>query len=548
MNTDSVERDTIEVDILCVGAGVASLTTALRLLRRCQENKTDKPSIMIIEKGAAVGGHVLSGAVIDPEPLKELLTPEEYAAMPVQTLVKREQILRLAAGGSMRVPWVPSEMHSQGLPIVSLSRFVKWLSGLVEAAGAEIYTDMSGAELLWEGDRVAGVRLRDRGWDKHGQKRSQFEAGADIRAKVVVLGEGASGYLTEGLVAKKHMAEGRNAQAYALGIKEIFNVPAAPERVGEVIHTFGYPLDSGTYGGGFIYRVSDTRVAVGLVTGLDYRPAELNTHELFRAFKAHPVVAKEIAGGDVVSYGAKVLPEAGYFAIPELVTDGAVIVGDGAGLLDSVRLKGVHMAVYSGMAAGDALWGCWQKKDWSTTLLKEYPARLQTSKGWTDIRKIRNVRASFKFGMLPGIMATGMSLVTGGWLPPGRVRRRPDHEGMARIGEGCKLPVPPKANSSKQQLDLLTDVFHSGTKHEEHQPSHVHILDRGVCLKCKAEYDAPCTRFCPAQVYEWDEAEKQVRVSFTNCLHCKTCQIKNPKRNIEWVTPEGGGGPAYTDM
>jgi electron-transferring-flavoprotein dehydrogenase len=527
---------------------VASLTTALRLLRRCEENKTDKPSIMIIEKGATVGGHVLSGAVIDPAPLKELLTPEEYASMPVQTIVKHERVMRLSAGGAMRLPWVPAEMHSQGLPIVSLSRVVKWLSGLVEAAGAEVYTDMAGAELLWEGDRVAGVRLRDRGWDKHGQKRSQFEAGADIRAKVVVLGEGASGYLTEGLVARKHLAEDRNPQAYALGIKELFNVPAAPERVGEVIHTFGYPLDCSTYGGGFVYRVSDTRVAVGLVTGLDYRPAELNTHELFRAFKAHPVVAKEIAGGEVVSYGAKVLPEAGYFAIPDLATDGAVIVGDGGGLLDSVRLKGVHMAVYSGMAAGDALWGCWQKKDWSTALLKDYPARLQNTRGWADLYKIRNVRASFKFGMVPGIMATGMSVMTKGLLPPGRVRRQPDHAGMARIGASCKLPVPPKANSSKQQLDLLTDVFHSGTKHEEHQPSHVHILDRALCLKCKEEFGAPCTRFCPAQVYEWDETEKQVRVSFTNCLHCKTCQIKNPKRNIEWVTPEGGGGPAYTDM
>lgn len=548
MNTDNVERDSIEVDVLCVGAGVASLTTALRMLRRCQEQKLERPSIMIIEKGAAVGGHVLSGAIIDPEPLADLLTPEEYAAMPVQALVKDETVARLTAGGFVKAPWVPAEMHSKGLPIISLSRYVKWLAGLVEAAGAEIYTDMPGAELLWEGERVAGVRLRDRGWDKHGNKRSQFEAGADIKAKLVVLGEGAAGYLTEKLVEKKHLAEGRNPQAYAIGIKELFNVPAAPDRVGRVIHTFGYPLDSRTYGGGFVYRVGPTRVAVGLVTALDYKCAEINTHELFRAFKAHPLIAKEIEGGEVVAYGAKVLPEAGYFAIPELVTDGVVIVGDGGGLLDSVRLKGVHMAVRSGMAAGDVLAECWQKKDWSVALLREYPARLQQTRGWADLYKIRNVRASFKHGVLPGVMATGMSLMTGGRLPPGRVRRDPDHAGLARVGCGGKPPVPPKANSSKQQLDLLTDLFLSGTKHEEHQPSHIHILDKALCVKCKEEYGAPCTRFCPAQVYEWDDAGNEVRVSFTNCLHCKTCQIKNPKRNIEWVPPEGGGGPAYTEM
>lgn len=548
MSENAVERDTIEVDVLCVGAGVASLTTALRLLRRCDEKKTPKPSIMIIEKGAKVGAHVLSGAVLDPSSLSELLTPEERAAMPVLTQVKQELMCRLSAGGSTRVPWAPPEMHSLGMPIISLSRFVKWMAGLVEAAGAEIYTDMPGAELLWEGDRVAGVRLHDCGLDKHGAQRAQFSPGADIRAKVVVLGEGAAGYLTDKLIERKRLAEGRNPQAYAIGIKELFDVPAAPDRVGQVIHTFGYPLDMQTYGGGFVYRVSPTRVAVGLVTALDYKPTEISTHDLFRAFKAHPLIAREIEGGQVAAYGAKVLPEAGYFAIPELATDGAIIVGDGGGLLDSVRLKGIHLAVYSGTAAGDTLWDCWQKKDWSTACLQEYPARLQRTQGWKDLHKVRNVRASFKFGTLAGVAATGMSLLTGGALPPGRVRREPDHVGLLRCGAGRKPPAPPKANSSKQQIDLLTDLFHSGTKHEEDQPSHLKILDREQCRRCKAEYDAPCTRFCPAQVYEWDDAEKQIRVSFTNCLHCKTCQIKNPLRNIEWTPPEGGGGPAYSDM
>lgn len=503
---------------------------------------------MIIEKGGATGKHVLSGAVLDPSPLADLLTKEELKAMPVLARVKQETVARLTSGGSMRVPWLPPEMHSLGMPIISLTSYTKWMAEIVEKAGAEIYTEMPGAELLWDGERVAGVRIRDRGWDKHGHRRSSFDAGADIRAKVVVLGEGACGYLTEKLVEIKRLAEGRNPQAYAVGIKEIFNVPAAPDRVGHVIHTFGYPLDSSTYGGGFVYRLSPTRVAVGLVTALDYRPAEISTHDLFRAFKAHPLIAPEIKGGDVMAYGAKVLPEGGFFAVPELATDGAVIVGDAGGLLDSVRLKGIHMAMYSGMAAGDTLADCWEKKDWSTSALKAYPARLRDTKCWKDLYKVRNARAAFKFGTLPGVIATGMSLLTGGAFPPGRIHRNPDYARMARLGAGCKLPVPPKANSSKQQIDLLTDVFHSGTKHEEDQPSHLHILDPKRCIQCKADYNAPCTRFCPAQVYEWDETSQQIRISFTNCLHCKTCQIKDPLQNIEWVPPEGGGGPAYGDM
>ena len=289
-------------------------------------------------------------------------------------------------------------------------------------------------------------------------------------------------------------------------------------------------------------------MSVGLVTALDYKPAEINPHDLFRAFKAHPVIAREIEGGEVVAYGAKVLPEAGYFAIPELVTEGALIVGDAAGLLDSVRLKGVHMAIYSGLAAADTLVECWQTKDWSLSSLRKYPARLQETAGWKDLQKIRNVRAAFKFGTWPGVVATGSSLLTGGLIPPGRLRREADPDGMVPVGAGRKPPVPPKANSSKQQIDRLSDLFYSGTKHEEDQPSHLHVLNRDTCRQCKVEFDAPCTRFCPAQVYEWDDAEQQIRVSSANCLHCKTCQIKDPKRNLEWVPPEGGGGPSYSEM
>lgn len=548
MNSDTLQRDVIEVDVLCVGAGTASLATALRFFRRCTAATAAKPTVMIIEKGVAIGAHALSGAVLDPAPLAELLTVAEQAALPMETRVTAETMCRLSATGATKVPWAPPEMHAQGFPIVALSKFTTWLGELAEAAGAEVYPDMPGAELLFEGERVVGVRLRDKGWDKHGHKRTHFEAGADIRAKVVVLGEGACGYLTDQLVARKNLARGANPQAYAIGIKEVLNVPAAPDRVGHIFHTFGYPLDSGTYGGGFLYRMSPTRVAVGLVTALDYAPAEINTHDLFRVFKAHPLIAREIEGGEVVGYGAKVLPEGGFFAVPELATDGALLVGDAAGLLDSVRLKGIHLAIQSGIAAGDTLFDCWQKVDFSKEALQAYPTRFKQTQGWQDLHKVRNARAAFKFGILPGVMATGMSLVTKGLLPPGRINRKPDYAGMQKLG-ACPQPVtPPRANSSKQQLDLLTDLFHSGTKHEEDQPAHLHILRPDDCKACIKDFGAPCTRFCPAQVYELEEQEQRIRIQASNCLHCKTCQIKDPLKNIEWVTPEGGGGPAYREM
>lgn len=548
MSAEAIQRDVIEVDVLCVGAGTAALATALRFLRKCSAANAAKPTVMVIEKGAAVGAHALSGAVMDPTPLAELLTAEELAALPVEARVTGETMARLSPTGHTKVPWAPPEMHAHNFPIVSLSKFTAWLGTLAEAAGAEVYPDMPGAELLFEGDRVGGVRLRDKGWDKHGQKRAHFEAGADIRAQVVVLGEGACGYLTEQLIKRQQLAKDANPQAYALGIKEVLEVPAAPDRVGQIFHTFGYPLDSHTYGGGFLYRMSATRVALGLVTALDYAPAEINTHDLFRAFKAHPLIAKEIEGGEVVGYGAKVLPEGGFFAVPELATAGALIVGDAAGLLDSVRLKGIHLAVQSGLAAGDTLFDCWQQRDFSSEALRAYPVRFKQMQGWKDLHKVRNARAAFKFGMLPGVMATGLSLVTKGALPPGRIRREADHAGLKKLGMCAKSPAPPRANSSKQQLDLLTDLFHSGTKHEEDQPAHLHILQPERCPECIVNFGAPCTRFCPAQVYELEEHAPRIRIQASNCLHCKTCQIKDPLQNIEWVTPEGGGGPAYREL
>ncbi len=542
-----MNRESMSVDLVCVGAGVATLSAVLRLLRRLPAGLT-KPTIMILEKGAYVGAHVLSGALIDPEPLADLLTPEERAQMPVESNVVAEAMYRLTPRHALKLPWIPPLMRATGFPLASLVKFTQFLGGLCEKAGAEIYTGFSAVELLKTGDRITGVRIGDRGVSKDGQKKPNFEAGPHVHAKAVLLGEGACGLLTEQLIAERRLAAGANPQTYAVGIKELVEIPARPERRGRILHTFGYPQDSRTYGGGFLYCLNDTQVALGLVTALDYRDPAIHPHELFRAFKLHPLIRPFVEGGKVVGYGAKMLPEGGYHSVPGLVADGVMVLGDSAGLLDSLRLKGVHIAMQSGMAAGDVLADGWRRGDWSRAVLEEYPRRFQSMSGWRQMKRVRNVRAGFARGMLPGMVAAGMSVLTGGLLPPGRLSIRHDHEvlePLAKAGKPLALPPPDQA----LQMDRLSDLYYSGTRHEEDQPSHIRIPDPDICrTKCIPMFGAPCTRFCPAQVYTLQVDGRSIRVDFTNCLHCGTCEVKDPFRNIEWHLPEGEGGPRFQGM
>lgn len=535
------------VDIVCVGAGVASLAATLRLLKRVRQVSTKPPHVVILEKGAFVGAHVLSGAIIDPGPLADLLDESERRSMPVESVVRVDGICRLTPRHALRLPWVPPLMRARGFPLVSLTKFTRYLAKLCEAAGAEIYTGFSAAELLKDSGRVTGVRVGDKGIDRSGAHKSNFEAGPHIDAKTVVLGEGADGVLTEKLIANSKLA-GPNPQTYAIGIKELIELPADPKRAGAVLHTFGYPLDNFTYGGGFLYGLNDTQVAVGLVTALDYRDPALNPHDLFRAFKAHPLIQRSIAGGKVIGYGAKMLPEGGYFAVPQLVADGVMIVGDSAGLLDTLRLKGIHIAIQSGMAAGDTLFECWQKNDFSLGVLQEYPRHFHSLSGWRQMKRVRNVRASFARGTIPGVIAAGLSVVTGGLLPAGRRTMERDHATMKPLVADSRRPGAPPFDQALQ-MDRLSDLYHSGTRHEEDQPSHLKIPDPAVCCeKCIPTYGAPCTKFCPAQVYNLAGDGKSIRIDFANCLHCGTCEVKDPYRNIEWHLPEGDGGPRYQGM
>ncbi|MCX7004704.1 MAG: electron transfer flavoprotein-ubiquinone oxidoreductase [bacterium] len=543
-----MQREQIDVDVLCVGAGVASLSAVLRLLRR---TAPAKPTVMILEKGKHVGAHVLSGAVVDPAPLRELLTEEELAAMPVAAHVRQERFYRLTRRHALRLPFLPPALRAKGYPIVSLGALCKYLAALCEQAGAEIYTEMAAAEVLEENGTVVGVRVGDKGLDKDGQPTDRCEPGPEIRARVTILGEGACGVLTQRLIERHALAADANPQAYAVGIKEIIETPARPARAGTIVHTFGYPLDYATYGGGFVYGISPTEVALGLVVALDYRNAGLNPHEEFLKFKAHPLVRDLIRDGHVVGYGAKMLPEGGLFAVPELVTPGALIVGDGGGLLDAVRLKGIHLAMQSGIAAGDTLAEALAAGAPTPANLAGYPQRLRATSGWRQMQRVRNVRACFAWGAVPGVLAAGASLMLGGWVIPGRLRMHADHECLRK---GTPATPGEKEHAPKElpealALDRLTDVFHAGITHDEHQPCHLKIKDRARCVReCLAVYGAPCTRFCPAQVYTLADDGTEIKIDAANCLHCKTCQVKDPLQNIEWTLPEGGSGPNYPGL
>lgn len=542
-----MQRDVMEFDVVCVGAGVASLATALRLVKRAKSDGSGTlPRVLVLDKGAAVGAHVLSGAVVDPAPMAELLDEKELGALPIFSRVTDESFRFLTPRAGVQLPWLPPVMRSKGYPIVSLSAMTRHLAHCCDAAGVEVHAGFSAAQLLEQDGRITGVRVGDKGVAKDGSRRSIFQHGPDIGAKAVVLGEGASGVLTEALINGRKLRTG-NPQTYALGIKELIEIPERKGTAGRILHTFGYPHDAKTYGGGFVFGMSDRLVAIGLVTGLDYRNPKLNPHDLYRLFKLHPAVSPIIAGGRVVEYGAKVVPEGGFNSLPALAVSGAVIVGDGAGLLDSLRLKGIHLAVQSGLAAGDTLFECWKAGDFSQDALAKYPERLSRMSGWKQLRQVRNVRASFARGRIPGMIAAGLSMLTGGRLPPGRVRIEND-SGAFRRHRTTTAPLKARAADAALQLDRLSDVFFSRTHHEENQPSHLKILKPERCGDCLAQYGAPCTRFCPAQVYSLAEDGRSIRVDFSNCLHCKTCQIKDPLENIDWTLPEGGGGPRYMRM
>jgi len=440
-------------------------------------------------------------------------------------------------------------LRNHGNYVISLSKLVKWLGGLVEKAGVNVFTQFGGAQLIYEGAGIAGVITEDKGVDKNGRSKDNYTPGYELRAKVTVLAEGPRGSLTKDLVSRLKL-DGLNPQVYAIGIKELWEVP--PERIaaGYVAHTLGWPLDSSIYGGGWIYGMRENRVSLGLVAGLEYHDSLFDPHEAFQKFKTHPFVRRIISGGKLVRYGAKTIPEGGWYSMPRTYVDGGLIIGDSAGFLNAQRLKGIHMAIKGGMLAAETIFDALRDGDTSARALAAFPRKVE--EGWIkkELWAVRNFHQSFQHGLWAGLFHTAIQFVTGGRGLSDPMRVRPGHEAYHKL-DGAGASAERFKGDGALTFDRLTDVYHSGTRHEEDQPCHLVVADTNICInRCTREYGNPCQYFCPAAVYEMvqEKGEARLKISASNCVHCKTCDISDPYQIINWVVPEGGGGPNYEGM
>ncbi|HEV7375905.1 MAG TPA: electron transfer flavoprotein-ubiquinone oxidoreductase [Pyrinomonadaceae bacterium] len=569
-----MERETLEMDVVFVGAGPANLSGALHLARLVREHNEAVGSgkregrtlgeieIGVIEKGAYVGAHILSGSVMDPRALKELMPDFMEQGVPLESPVKEDYFLYLTKTRAIRSPITPPPLKNHGYYIVSLNRLTAWLGEKCEEAGVNIFPEFPGADMLYdEDDRVVGVRTGDKGIDKEGKPKPNFEPGVDLRAKVTVLGEGPRGSLTKQLTQRLNLNDGREPQVYSLGIKELWELPDDRYPAGRVTHTLGFPSDAKTYGGGWIYGMQNRILNIGYVTGLDYRDPLLDPHAEFQRFKQHPFLARLLEGGKMIRYGAKTIAAGGPHAMPQIYADGVLLVGDCAGFLNSQRLKGIHTAIKSGMLAAEAIFEALLANDFSARQLARYEQLVNESWIMKELRKIRNFHAGFRHGRWLGLANAGLQFITGGrsWGIFDRVSTEPGHEALEKLsaygyhGDQIEQRYDGLRFDGKLTFNKLTDVYHAAVGHDEDQPVHLHVLDTNICsTRCAEEYGNPCQRFCPAAVYEMVESgadgKRHLQINFSNCVHCKTCDIMDPYQIINWVTPEGGGGPDYKGM
>jgi electron-transferring-flavoprotein dehydrogenase len=501
----------------------------------------------VIEKGATDGAHILSGAVIEPGPLDALLPNWRDNPPPICVPATDDEFWLLSKTGARRLP-VPPGMHNHGNFIVSLGALCAWLAPQAEALGVEIYPGFAAASVLHDDDgRVAGVRIGDLGVAKDGSHKPGFTAGIDIRAKVTVLAEGARGSLTKQLVKRFSLDADSDPQAYSIGIKELWQVPAGRAQPGRIVHTLGWPASNDIYGGSFLYHLDGDRIALGYVSGLDYRDPEYRPWEAFQQWKNHPTVAPLLEGGNILSAGARAIVTGGWQSLPKVEMPGALLIGDGAGLLNVPKIKGTHQAIRSGMLAAEHL-------AQSQLAPRGFDAKLRASDAMAELRKVRNIKPGFKRGLWFGLFNAAWETATGG-LSPWTLRNKPDWSSLDKVGDHEE----PKRDYLQRTLpprDRLQGVYFAATEHDEDQPVHLVVHDTSICIdRCTVEYDNPCTRFCPANVYEIVDTVagdsttgKRLQINAANCVHCKTCDIKDPYEIITWVTPEGGSGPNYQNL
>ena len=551
-----MEREVIEFDVIFVGGGPANLSSAIHLTKLIRKHNSDiengkqqggiidiEDRIAVLEKGAYFGAHNISGAVLIPGVLSELLPDHKQLGCPIDAEVNNESIYFLTEKGKIKSPFIPSFLNNHGNYLLSLSRFVGWLSKIAEKNKVMMLEGTAAVEILYEGTKVIGVRTDD----KRLQEDGEYETpGYILNSKVVVLGEGSNGTLRRSIVEKLYLDKGKAPSTYELGVKEIYELKKNPLQKGECIHTLGYPFGKGLSGGGFIYCISEDKVAVGLIAHLSSEDPQLDPHRELQRYKLHPFVNNIIKDGKPTHDGARTLPCGGYFSMPKLTSDGVIITGDSANLVDSRKMKGLHNAIKSGILAAEVLFEAFRTNDFSADRLAGYEEKLKNSWIYSDLRKSRNFSPAVAMGIpFPGGPLLGFEILTGGATPIGDLKSKPDYattkDMKSFYGGGSPEPLP-KADD-RIIVNKLTDVYFSGTSHDEKQKSHIRLIDDAKCRKCIAEYNASCTLFCPAGVYEL-EGDK-IRVNFSNCLHCKTCDLKCPFENIVWNLPEGGGGPRY---
>ncbi|MDB5491270.1 MAG: Electron transfer flavoprotein-ubiquinone oxidoreductase [Micavibrio sp.] len=535
------DREVMEYDVIIVGAGPAGLSCAIRLKQLNQDL-----SVCVLEKGSEVGAHLLSGAAFEPRALNELIPAWKAKGAPLNVGIKKDKFVFLTRTKAFRLP-TPPQMMNHGNYIISLGEFGKWLGTQAEELGVEIYPGFAAAEVLYDaGNIVRGVATGDMGIGKDGQKTDQFQPGIELHARQTVFAEGCHGSLTKTLIAKFDLRKNSDPQTYGLGVKEIWEVKPENHDEGQVMHTLGWPLDTKTYGGSFVYHGANNTVSIGFITGLDYWNTWLSPFEEMQRFKTHPSIRKILEGGRRVSYGARALAEGGFQSLPKLTFPGGLLIGDTAGFLNVPKIKGNHMAMKSGMVAAESLGA------FLTDGLGEECARytndLKASWLWKELYKVRNIRPGFDCGLWLGLINAAFQTI-GGWMLPFTLHNHADHKQLKKVTD-CPPINYPKPDGVLT-FDRLTSVRLSNTMHEENQPSHLKLRDPAVPITVNMpNWAEPAQRYCPAAVYEVIEQDgfKKFQINAQNCVHCKTCDIKDPSQNIDWTVPQGGGGPNYSGM
>lgn len=543
-------RESMPYDVVVVGAGPAGLATAIRLKQLDPER-----SVVVLEKGSEPGAHILSGAIMDPKALTELIPDWKDKGAPLNQPVTADKMLFLTEKGAIKSPVLPDCFHNEGNYIVSLGNVVRWLAQQAEALGVEIFPGFAAAEVLYdEQGRVRGVATGNMGVGRDGNPTESFQLGMELTGKYTVFAEGCRGHLGKQLIAKFKLDAGKDPQAFGIGVKELWEVPEAQHQPGLVVHTAGWPMSADTYGGAFLYHGENRQVLVGFIVGLDYANPWLSPFEEMQRFKTHPEIRKTFEGGKRLAYGARAITAGGLLSLPKTVFPGGALVGDDAGFLNVARIKGSHAALKTGMLCADAIHEALEAGR-ELDELAAYPAAFDKSWLHEELHRARNFKSWFKGGLFAGAFMTGIEQ----WLLPRlgirtppwtRHRDKPDHVYL-KPADQCKPITYPKADG-KLTFDRLSSVFVSNTNHAEDQPSHLTLKDATVPVKVNlSTYAGPESRYCPAGVYEFvknDDGAERLQINAQNCVHCKTCDIKDPTQNIVWVTPEGGGGPNYVSM